>query len=107
MRDVALEIPLRTFPLGRSWKCHHADVAWVEQRRHPLDDAPLAGRVATFEKDDHAQVPVSDPLLELEQLDLEPPELLLVVLLGQRGRARRLLRLLLAFAFLHPHWAEM
>src|ERR1700694_3447714 len=102
MPDVPLEVPLRPLTFGRGGQCDDPDEAWVEQRRHPLDDTSLAGSVAAFEKDDHAEAAVPDPLFELEHLDLLSPELLLVVLLPKRRRALRSAgRFLL---FVHLFW---
>ena len=83
--DVALEVPLRSFSLGRRRKRHDPDIPRVEQRSHALDDATFAGRVASFKENDHPQPTMPDPLLELHQLDLEPAELFFVVGLGQGG----------------------
>ena len=83
--DVALEVPLRALSFGRGRQGHDSYIAWVEERGHALDDASFAGGVATFEEDDHAEASVADPLLELEQLDLEAAELFFVVFFGQAG----------------------
>src|SRR5207247_337427 len=55
----------------------------IADREPVLDEDALARRVPSFEDDDHAQAALAYPLLELEQLHLEPPQLLLVALLGQ------------------------
>jgi hypothetical protein len=78
--DVALEIPLRPLFLCRRRERDHPAIAWVEQRHDPLDDAALAGGVAAFEEDYDAQVSIPDPLLELDELDLKAPQLLVVLL---------------------------
>jgi hypothetical protein len=45
----------------------------------PLDRAALAGRVAALEDDDQPLTGVLDPLLKLQQLDLQQPLLPVVV----------------------------
>ena len=54
----------------------------VEVLGDPLDGAALAGGVAALEDDDDALLLGPDPLLDLDQLDLEPEQLGLV----DRGR---------------------
>src|ERR1700674_891279 len=100
MPDVALEVPLCPLAFRRGGQCDDPDEARVQECRHPLDDASLAGSVAAFEKDDDAEATVPNPLFELEHLDLESPQLLLVVLLSQRRRARRPRGRLLVFGLL-------
>src|SRR5260370_14801675 len=78
--DVTLEIPLRPLFLGRRRERDHPAIAWVEQRHDPFDDTAFAGRIAAFEEDHDAQVSIPDPLLELDELDLEASELPLVLL---------------------------
>jgi hypothetical protein len=78
--DVALEIPLRPLFLCRRRERDHPAITRVEQRHDPFDDTALAGGVAAFEEDDDAQVSIPDPLLELDELDLEASELLVVLL---------------------------
>ena len=82
MGDVPLEVPLASFSLGWGGQRDHTRVPRVEQGGHPLDDPALARRVAALEQRDHAKAAVPDPLLELDQLDLQAAELLLVLLLG-------------------------
>ena len=56
-----------------------------------LDHAALAGRVATLEHDHDLQALVADPLLELDELDLEPAQLreICLVLEGLSWRGGR------------------
>ena len=91
MGYVALEVPLRPFSFRRRRQRHHAAVPRVEQGHDPLDHATLAGRVAALEQDHDAQVPISDPFFELDELDLQAPELLLVLLACERERSLLLL----------------
>src|SRR5258706_10520840 len=83
MLDVPLEVPLGALLFGWRRQGHHAAVTRVEQGGHPLDDAALARGVSSLEDDDDTQAAVTDPLLELQQLHLQPAELLFVTLLGQ------------------------
>ena len=92
MRDVALEVPLRAFLLGGRRQRDDSAVARVQERCYPFDDAAFAGGVAPLEDRDDAQVPVPDPLLELNELDLELSQLLVVLLPRERRRSRRPLR---------------
>ena len=77
--DVALEVPLGAFPVGRLLQRDDAGTAGVEVFHEPLDRAALARRIPALEHDD---VPVAvglAPLLQLEQFDLQQPFLLLVL----------------------------
>src|SRR5207245_9026777 len=58
----------------------------IQQRGYSLDDATLAGGVPALEQRNDAQATVFDPLLEPDELVLEPSQFLLVVLLGERLR---------------------
>ena len=80
--DVPLEVPLATLSLGGLGQGHDSRPTRVEVLHEPLDGAALAGRVAPLEQDDQALVGVLDPLLELQQLDLQQPLHSLVVLAG-------------------------
>src|SRR5207245_8511705 len=64
---------------------HHAAVPRVEQSHDPLDHATLAGRVAALEQDHDAQAAISNPFFELHELDLQAPELLVVLLARERS----------------------
>ena len=94
VRHVALEIPLRLLAVRRDAQRHHPRHPRVERVRDGLDGAALAGRVAPLEQDHDLEAGVADPLLHLDQLDLELGQLLLVLLhaaasRGARGPARR------------------
>src|SRR5579871_1164492 len=79
VRDVALEIPLGLFALGRSAQRHHAANAWIEALGDSLDGPALARRISAFEQHDHSQPLEPHPFLQLHQLDLQPAQVLLVV----------------------------
>ena len=76
--DVALEVPLRPLPLGRRGQGDDAGDAGVQVLRDALDRPALAGRVAALEDDDDALPRRAHPLLELDELALEPQQLGLV-----------------------------
>ncbi len=81
MADVALEVPLPLLDLGRLLERHHARRARVQVLHEALDRAALAGRVAALEQHDDLLPRLLDPVLHLQQLDLQ---LLLVVLVDLR-----------------------
>ena len=76
MRDVALEVPLAALALGRRRQRHGAADARVETLRDPLDDAAFARRVPPLEDDDQLELVGDDPVLELDELALQPQQLL-------------------------------
>ena len=71
MRDVALEVPLGPFDLGRLHEGDNASAARIQVLGEALDRASLAGRIASLEQDDDPLPGLLDPVLQLEQLDLE------------------------------------
>jgi hypothetical protein len=78
LAHVALEVPLAPLPVGRRGQGHDATGPRAQVLRHPLDGAPLAGRVAPLEQDHHPGAALADPLGHGGQFALEPEELLLV-----------------------------
>ena len=84
MLYVTLEVPLGTFTIrGRGESCH-LDHPWVEVLADAADGAALAGAVAAFEDHRHPGAADPHPFLQLDQLHLQAPHLLLVDLGGQR-----------------------
>ena len=77
--DVALEVPLPLLALGGRRQRDDPGGAGVERLGDPLDRPALAGGVAALEDHDDPQAPRADVLLLLDQLDLQPGQLLLVV----------------------------
>ena len=73
VRDVALEVPLGRLPLARLLQRHHPGAARVEVLHEPLDGAALAGGVAPLEQDHQPLARLLDPVLQLQQLDLQQP----------------------------------
>ncbi len=86
MRDIALEVPLRALALARRRQRRDAADARVEPLRDALDDAALAGGVAALEQHHDLELLVADPVLQLDQLALQPQQLaeieLAVVVVG-------------------------
>jgi len=91
VRYVALKVPLCPFSLGRNAKRHHARVAWVQRLHEALDGAALAGGVAPLKEGDNLKTFLLHPPLQLDQLDVQPTQFALIVLLGHLGwrRTRR------------------
>jgi hypothetical protein len=75
---VALEVPLGAFAVGRDTEGLGAHDAVVGPIGDPADDAALAGGVAPLEQDHHPVARLADPVLHLDQLDLEAQQLGLV-----------------------------
>jgi hypothetical protein len=71
--EVALEVPLGALALARLLQRHHPGPAWVQVLGEPLDRAPLAGGVAALEHDNQPLAGGLEPVLELQQLDLQQP----------------------------------
>jgi hypothetical protein len=88
VRDVALEVPLGALPLAGLLQRDDAGAAGVEVLGEPLDGAALAGGVPALEQEHQALPAVLDPVLELEQLDLEQPLAPVVLLPGHPLRVR-------------------
>ena len=75
VRDVALEVPLGLLALRRRGERDHAADPRAQARGDRLDHPALAGSVATLEHDDDFQPLMANPLLEFDELDLEPAQL--------------------------------
>ena len=82
MGHVALEVPLALLALSRRGQGGDAADARVESFRDALDGAALAGGIAAFKEHHDTQAFMADPLLELDQLDLEAGKLAVVVDVG-------------------------
>ena len=72
---VALEIPLRALALAGGRQRRDAADPRIEALRDALDDAALAGGVAAFEDHDDLELLVLHPVLQLDQLALQPEQL--------------------------------
>ena len=92
VRDVTLEVPLRTLPVVWRGQCGHAADAGVEALGDPFDDAAFACCVAAFKQNDHLLPGACHPVLQLDQLPLQAEQLAEV-------RLARLLVCLAAVAF--------
>src|ERR1039457_6959356 len=78
MRPLALEVPLRFFPLGGSAQRHHAADARIQTLGDSLDRATFSGGVPTFEQGHEFQALMADPLLQFHPLNLQPAPLVVV-----------------------------
>ena len=77
--DVALEVPLGLLALGRLWPVpRYAHDAGVQPLGDALDDAALAGRIAALEDNHDLEAAGAHPLLQLDQLNVQPGEFLVV-----------------------------
>ena len=77
--DVALEVPLRALAVVGRGQRGDAAHARVEPLGDALDHAALAGRVAALEEDHELVAAVDDPVLQLDELALQPEQLLEIV----------------------------
>jgi hypothetical protein len=84
--EVALEVPLGGFALVGLLQRHDARPARVEVLGQPLDRAALAGGVTPLEQDQHLLPGRLDPLLQLQQFDLQRPLLAVILLAGYTVR---------------------
>jgi len=100
MRQISLNIHLRFLALGRGGQRDNAEHPRADSLGNRLDRASLAGAVAPLEHDADLQSLVLDPLLQLDQLDVQVEQLALVVfrleLLARHGM--RLARFMLVVA---------
>src|SRR5665648_773416 len=108
MFDIPLEVPLRLLAVARSGQGGDAHDARVQVFREALDGATLAGGVAALEDDRDPQALVLDPLLELDELDLQLVELRFVglalhLLVGRTAGVLGLVGLLLRLGFVGSH----
>ena len=71
--DVALEVPFPVLALARFLQSYHRRAPGVQVLGEAFDRPALASRVSSFEEDDDALARVLDPVLQLQQLDLELP----------------------------------
>src|SRR5690606_37336369 len=80
VRDVALEVPLLLFALGRNLERDDACTTGVQVLGEALDRSTLASGIATLKDDHDLLARLLDPRLQLEQLDLQLALELLVLL---------------------------
>lgn len=71
MRDITLKIPLMAFPLCRSGQRDRPADARIEPLGHALDRASLSGRIPAFEKHNHLQLLMLNPILQPHQFVLQ------------------------------------
>jgi hypothetical protein len=85
--EVALDVHLRLLALGRCRQRDDAKDARADALGDRLDRAALAGAVAALEDDADLEPLVDDPLLEVDELDVELLQRLVVFLRAERGRS--------------------
>src|SRR5436190_16386340 len=78
MGDVALEVPLRLLAIGRRPQGHHPRAARVQRRTDALDGPSFSRRIPSFEDDNELLPRLPDPVLHLDQLEVQFRELLVV-----------------------------
>ena len=81
MLDITLEVPLRLLAFGGNSESHDATGARIQPLGDALDYTTLAGGVAALEDDDHLETLVTNPLLQLDEVGLQLPQLGLVICL--------------------------
>ncbi len=77
--NVALSMERRLLPLGRRGEGDHAKDARADALHNPFYYAAFAGSISSFENNDNAGVGRLDPLLELDQFNLQLENFGLVV----------------------------
>src|SRR5262245_20650373 len=75
MRHLSLEIPLRPLALARSRQRHDTTDPRVEPLSNPLDSTAFAGGIAPLKDDNDLELAVNYPILQLDQLALQPKQL--------------------------------
>ena len=87
MREVALHVHLRLFPVGRGGQRDQSEGARADPLGQRPDRPALAGGVAALEHDDDALTGALDPVLQDAEFGLQLAQGLLVVLPLQLRRA--------------------
>ena len=75
MRHITLEIPLGAFALVRRGQRGDPAHARIHPLGDALDDAALASGVAAFKQNHHLVAAGNHPVLQLDQLALQPKQL--------------------------------
>ena len=73
VRQITLRVHLTLLALGRGWQRDDAKHTRAYALGDRLDGAALAGTVSAFEYDAHLETLVHHPLLQLHELDVQPP----------------------------------
>ncbi|MNC24781.1 hypothetical protein D3C75_728460 [compost metagenome] len=102
MDEVALPIHLGLFPVGGRRQRHHAKHPRADPLGDRLDRAALACTIAALEDDAHLQALGHHPFLQLDQLDVQPPQLGFIVLAAQSFLLNRCFRCLFLLSL--GHW---
>src|SRR3954462_2859941 len=80
MRQVALHVHLPLLPRGRRREGDDPEPPGPHTLGDRLDGAALPGPISALEDDAHLEALGLDPLLQLDQLDMQPPQLAIVFL---------------------------
>lgn len=84
VRHVALEVPASAVAVGRPAERDDARLARAQVLDDALDGAVLSGGVAPLEQHEDLVAAADEMALQLRQLDLQAPEVVLVALLFHR-----------------------
>lgn len=76
MRNIALDVHLRLFALGRGGQGNDAEHTGADALRNPLDDASFARRIAPLEDDERLKTFMLNSKLELHEFDVQLHECL-------------------------------
>ena len=79
MGDIALEVPLRLFAIGRRAQGDNPANPRIQDFGNPLDGAAFARCVAAFKQHHNAQAFMANPLLQLDQFNLEAAQFAIVI----------------------------
>jgi hypothetical protein len=83
VRNVTLEIPLPPLALGGDIEGDYPRCPGIQMRHEALDSTALTSSVPALEDNDKAAPRILHPILQLEQLDLKQPFLVIVLLTAQ------------------------
>src|SRR5688572_10367628 len=78
MGDVTLKVPLRLLSVGRRAQGDNPAATGVERLADGLDCSPLSCRISAFEDEHQLLAGLFDPVLHLDQLEMQLRELVLV-----------------------------
>ncbi len=80
MSDISLEIPLAPFGFGGFRQSHVTGCSGIHELADGEDRSAFTGGIAPFENADHAAPGVLEPVLQLDELDLQAFERLLILI---------------------------
>ncbi len=80
MRNIALEIPLRTFPFGRGRQGHDAYNARIQAFGNAFDRTAFSRCIPPFKDRHNLQALVLYPFLQLDKFNLQATQFLFIKL---------------------------